>query len=80
MLTGPVSKTFDDERYTKMFGGGFGNFENNIYVSPNSKMNEIGEEAFKAKMEEQVSSMISFIDGFKKFTTLSGITNVPRFI
>ena len=43
-------------------------------------MNEIGEDAFKAKMEEQISSMISFIDGFKKFITVSGITNVPRLI
>ena len=79
MLTGKVSKTFKYESWTKEYGG-FGNFENNFYVSSNSKMNEIGEEAFKAKMEEQVSSMISFVDGFKKFTMLSGITNVPRFI
>ena len=43
-------------------------------------MNEIGEDGFKAKMEQEVSIMISFIDGFQKFTTVSEITNVPRFI
>ena len=60
---GQASKIFtEDEDDTKNYGG-FGNYSDNKFVGSDTRMVDIGEDAFKANMEKEVANLMSFVSG-----------------
>ena len=60
MLHGEASKTFIGDKQKKY--GGFGNFENNKFISKNERMNEVGQDAFITRMEIDLPNPVKFTD------------------
>ena len=60
MLHGEASKTFIGDKQKKY--GGFGNFENNKFISKNERMDEIDKGAIITRMEKDLPNPVKFTD------------------